>query len=58
MMAMTARLMPASMRLCRQGGVRPWWLHGSRVTTAVAPAASGPAAARAWASACASPLRS
>jgi anti-sigma regulatory factor (Ser/Thr protein kinase) len=27
------RLMPASMRPCRQGGVRPWRLHGSRVTT-------------------------
>ena len=41
MTAMTTRLIPASTRLCRQGGVRPWWLQGSRVTTAVASAASG-----------------
>src|SRR5690606_34386982 len=40
-----------------QGGVRPWWLQGSRVTWAVAPCARGPAARSASTSAWGSPAR-
>src|SRR5918999_985123 len=37
------------------GGCFPWWAHGSRVTTMVAPRARSPAPASATASACRSP---
>ena len=38
--AYTTRATPASMRACAQGPVRPVWLQGSSVTTAVRPVAS------------------
>ncbi len=50
--AATTRVTPAAMSASVQGGVRPWWLHGSRLTYSVAPRAPGPACARAAASAC------
>ena len=31
-MAATTRLTPAATSASAQGGVRPWWLQGSRVT--------------------------
>ena len=37
------------------GGVRPVWLHGSRVVTSVAPVAAGPARRSASRSACCPP---
>ncbi len=40
------------------GGVRPWWLQGSRETYTVAPSTDSFAAASARASACGSPARS
>jgi hypothetical protein len=36
---------------CVQGGVRPWWLHGSNVTYIVPPLADSPAASSATTSA-------
>ncbi len=53
--ANTTRATPASTMARAQGPVRPVWLHGSSVTTAVAPRASAPASARAAASACGLP---
>ena len=53
--ATTTRTTPAASSASAQGGVRPWWEQGSRVTQAVAPAVSTPdsaAAASATASAC------
>src|SRR5882724_6467751 len=56
--AKTTRPMRASIKAFTQGGVRPKWLQGSRVTYAVAPATGSLAARRAATSACASPARS
>ncbi len=53
--ANTTRPTPASTSACAHGPVRPVWLHGSRVTTAVAPRASAPARASASTSACGVP---
>jgi hypothetical protein len=39
MTEMTTQAIPASIRAWREGGVRPWWLRGSRVTTALPPRA-------------------
>src|SRR5205807_1728128 len=50
-MPTTTRLTPAATMASAQGGVRPWWAHGSRVTYMVAPRALEPAACRAPASA-------
>ena len=41
--AKTTRRTPASTSACAHGPVRPVWLHGSRVTTAVVPRAAWPA---------------
>ena len=49
--ANTTRRTPAAISACEQGPVRPVWLHGSRVTTAVVPRAESPAARRASTSA-------
>ena len=38
-MATTTRRIPAASSASLQGGVRPWWQQGSRVTTAVPPRA-------------------
>ena len=46
---------PAAMSASVQGGVLPWWAHGSRFTTRVAPRARAPAAASAATSACGPP---
>ena len=35
--ATTTRATPAAISASQHGGVRPWWLHGSSVTSAVAP---------------------
>eukprot|EP00197_Chlamydomonas_leiostraca_P002813 CAMPEP_0202857232 /NCGR_PEP_ID=MMETSP1391-20130828/255_1 /ASSEMBLY_ACC=CAM_ASM_000867 /TAXON_ID=1034604 /ORGANISM="Chlamydomonas leiostraca, Strain SAG 11-49" /LENGTH=185 /DNA_ID=CAMNT_0049536011 /DNA_START=56 /DNA_END=613 /DNA_ORIENTATION=- len=51
----TTRDTPASTSARLQGGVRPWWLHGSSVTYAVAPLASLPAPRSAYTSACGMP---
>ena len=53
--ACTTRRTPAAMRAWAHGPVRPVWLQGSRVTTAVVPRARSPARARASASAWAVP---
>ena len=53
----TTRATPAATSARLQGGVRPWWLQGSSVTYAVAPAAACPAARRAYTSACGKPAR-
>jgi hypothetical protein len=58
--ANTTRATPASISACAHGPVRPVWLHGSSVTTAVAPLAasadpSASTAASAAASACGVP---
>ena len=45
--ATTTRATPAAISASAQGGVRPWWEHGSSVVYAVAPRARAPAAARA-----------
>ena len=37
----TTRPTPAAIRASAHGPVRPWWLHGSRVTATVAPAVVG-----------------
>ena len=50
--AKTTRATPASTSAWAHGPVRPVWLQGSRVTTAVAPRARSPASASASASAC------
>src|SRR5437868_12047338 len=50
-MPTTTRLTPAAAMASAQGGVRPWWAQGSRVTYMVAPRALEPAASRATASA-------
>src|SRR6056297_1683619 len=50
--AITTRAIPAANNASVHGGVRPWWAQGSRVTTAVAPWAAAPAAARATTSPC------
>ena len=55
--ANTTRATPASTMAWAHGPVRPVWLQGSSVTTAVAPRASAPASARAAASACGLPRR-
>ena len=39
--AMTTRATPAAMMASVQGGVRPWWAHGSRVVNRVAPGRAG-----------------
>ena len=36
-------VIPAAMIASVHGGVRPWWLHGSSVTTMWAPEAADPA---------------
>src|SRR5664280_1145169 len=54
----TTRDTPAAMSASEQGGVRPKWEHGSRLTSSVAPLARAPATARATASACGPPARS
>src|SRR5439155_2383105 len=46
---------PAATMASTHGGVRPWWLHGSKVTKRVAPKAAAPAWRRATISACAWP---
>ena len=52
----TTRAMPASISASVQGGVCPWWQHGSSETYIVAPRVSAsPQAASASRSACASP---
>ena len=53
--ANTTRTTPASTRAREHGPVRPVWLHGSSVTTAVAPRARSPARVRASTSACGEP---
>ncbi len=53
--ATTTRRTPASMSASAHGPVRPTCAQGSRVTTAVAPTAAGPAARNASTSACAPP---
>ncbi len=50
--ANTTRRTPAAISAPAHGPVRPVWLQGSRVTTAVAPRAASPASCRAAASAC------
>ena len=54
-MAAKTRPTPARSTASVQGGVLPWWRHGSRVTYSVAPRAASPAAVRALTSAWASP---
>src|SRR5271167_2379037 len=54
-MPTTTRATPAAMMASLQGGVRPWWTQGSRVTYNVAPLAASPAAAKALTSACGPP---
>ena len=49
--ATTTLATPASISATLHGPVRPVWLHGSRVTTAVAPRAREPAARNAITSA-------
>jgi hypothetical protein len=51
----TTRTMPARISAWVQGPVRPMWLHGSMVTTAVPPRARSPASASALTSACGPP---
>src|ERR671918_7495 len=53
--AITTREMPASRIASVQGGVRPWWAHGSSETYIVAPKGSSSQAASAMRSACAWP---
>ena len=56
--ATTTRATPAAISASQHGGVRPWWLHGSSVTSAVAPSVEAPAACaarRAITSACGPP---
>ncbi len=55
--ANTTRRTPAAISASLHGPVRPVWLHGSRVTTAVAPRAASPASASATTSACGAPAR-
>src|ERR1019366_6303697 len=50
-MAATQREIPAATTASVQGGVRPWWQHGSKETTRVAPRAASPASRRAVTSA-------
>ena len=54
--AKTTRATPAATSASAHGPVRPVWLHGSRVTTAVPPRAASPAWRRASTSACAVPM--
>ena len=52
--ATSTRATPACTKARLHGGVRPWWLHGSKLTHTVAPRRSKPcswACCRAWASA-------
>jgi len=56
--ANTTRAMRASIKALAQGGVRPWWLQGSSVTYAVAPATGSLAERSAMISAWGSPARS
>ena len=56
-LATTTRRTPARITASVQGGVLPWWQHGSSVTYSVAPAACSPAARRASISACGPPNR-
>ena len=53
--ANTTRRTPAAISASEQGPVRPVWLHGSRVTTAVVPRAASPASRSASTSACGPP---
>jgi len=53
----TTRPSPAATTARAHGGVRPKWLHGSRVTYRVAPRARAPACASANTSACGPPAR-
>ena len=53
----TTRATPAAINASAQGGVRPVWLQGSKLTYTVAPRACDPAARNAMTSACASPAR-
>src|SRR5439155_16600250 len=53
--ATTTRRNPAAIRASAQGGVLPQWLHGSRVTYAVAPCAAAPARRIASVSPCGRP---
>src|SRR5438309_2287750 len=53
--AATTRATPAARIASVQGGVLPWWAHGSRFSTRVAPRARSPAAASATTSACGPP---
>jgi len=58
--ATSTRASPTSMSASQHGGVRPWWLQGSSVTTALPPRRSAPAAAaarKATISACGPPAR-
>ncbi len=53
----TTRAIPAAVTVSTHGGVRPWWEHGSRVTTSVPSRASIPAPASARTSAWGRPGR-